>query len=509
MHIGEILAHHARVRPGAPALVDGGTRLTYRELNALANQLANGLRWLGVARGDRVAVLAPNSLDLVLAYWAVPKLGAIVVPLNYWLQVQELAGILEDCAPRVLIATGEYTAAARALRAKVPAIEALLLTQLAEADSEVDLKRLLASHPEVEPEPPATGPDADALLIYSSGTTGRPKGVVHTHGSLARTAATMVLELGLRREDISLNFLPLFTAYLETLLPLTYAGACSVLLKRFEAPAVLETVQRERISVFDNIPTTMQLLLEAPDLSRCDLRSLRMVYYASAPMPPPLIRRWVERFPAIETIQFYGMTEYLCITLQDSADQIRKLGTVGREMIGTRVAIVSHEGDPLPVGATGEVACRGGYRMRGYWGDPLATERVVRGDWLLTGDLGRLDEDGFLTLEGRKKEIIKSGGMNVSPIEVENVLHQHPDILEAAVIGVPHGKWGEAVHAVVVPRAGVRLTPDEVIEHCRRHLASYKKPVSVDFVEALPRTGIGKVARNKLMETYRSPAPGA
>lgn len=508
MLVGEILTHHARVRPGASALVDGATRLTYRELNALANQLANGLRRLGVARGDRVVVLAPNSLDLVLAYWAVPKLGAIVVPLNYWLQVPELAGVLEDCAPKVLIATGEYAGAARSLQAKAPSIEALLLREPPEAESEVDIGRLLASQPTAEPEPPAMGPDEDALLIYSSGTTGRPKGVVHTHGSLARTAATMVLELGLRRGDIAAIFLPLFTAYLETLLPMTYAGACSILLKRFEPPALLEMVQGERISVFDNIPTTMQLLLEAPELPRYDLRSLRMVYYASAPMPPPLIRRWVERFPAIETIQFYGMTEYLCIALQESADQIRKLGTVGREMIGTQVAIVSEEGDPLPVGATGEAACRGGYRMRGYWGDPLATERVARGDWLLTGDLGHLDEDGYLTLEGRKKEIIISGGMNISPVEVENVLHQHPDILEAAVIGVPHGRWGEAVHAVIVARAGARLTQDEVVEHCRRHLASYKKPVSVDFVEALPRTGIGKVARNTLVETYRSSRAG-
>lgn len=509
MQVGEIVTHHARVRPTAPALVDGPRRLTYGELNDLANQLANGLRRLGVARGNRVAVLAPNCRELVLAYWAIPKLGAIIVPLNYWLQVQELAGILRDCTPKVLIATGEYAVAGRSLRAEVPAIETVLLNEPSRADSEIAFGPLLASSPAEEPEPPAIGPDDDALVIYSSGTTGRPKGVVHTHGSLVRTAATMVLELGVRRSDIGLIFLPLFTGYLETLLPMTYAGACSVLLNRFDPSAVLEAVPRERVSIFDNIPTTMQLLLEAPELPRHDLSSLRMVYYASAPMPPALIRRWVERFPAIETIQFYGMTEYLCITVQESADQTRKLGTVGRQMIGTQVAILNDDGSPLPAGAVGEVACCGGYRMRGYWGDPAATERVVRGDWLLTGDLGHLDEDGFLTLEGRKKEMIVSGGMKIPPVEVENILHQHPDILEAAVIGVPHPKWGEAVHAVVVARAGIRLTEHDVIEYCRRHLASYKKPVSVDFVEALPRTGIGKVARSKLIETYRSHRAGA
>lgn len=502
VNVGELLTQQARARPNSTALVVDDKRFTYEELDRLANQLANALRVLGVRRGERIAVLALNSLELVVAYWGVPRAGGILVPLNCWLRESELIAILEDCEPRILICDEANTPMGRSIKRRVKSIGAMLGTGEGADSIEHDFVSFLAAQSSNDSVTPPERSVDEALIIYSSGTTGRPKGIVHTHEGLVRTAATMVVDVGFRPDDVFLIFLPLFTAFLETLLPAIYKGACNVLLNKFEPHEVVEAIRRERITAFDNIPTTMQVLLERVNISRSDLHSVRMVYYASAPMPASIIQQWIDRFPNVEAIQFYGLSEFLCVTVQDWKDHFRKPGSVGRPMIGSEVGIVGEGGEELPRGATGEVICRGPYCMKEYWKNWKLTGETIRDGWLFTGDLGWLDQDGYLTLVGRKKEIIITGGVNVSPVEVEAVLLQHRDVREAAVIGVPHEKWGESIHAIVVPRAGAELTVDEIIGFCKDHLASYKKPVSVEFVNSLPKTGIGKVARAELKRKY-------
>jgi acyl-CoA synthetase (AMP-forming)/AMP-acid ligase II len=267
---------------------------------------------------------------------------------------------------------------------------------------------------------------------------------------------------------------------------------------------VWETVAREQVTHFDGVPTTMRLLLQCPNLESYDTSSLRLVSYASEPMPAATITAWLETFPHVEAVQFYGMIEFLCVTVQKPWEQLSRLGTVGKTMLGNDLRVVDDEGHDVPVGTVGEVICRSDCAVRGYWQSPELTGQAVRDGWRYTGDLGKLDGDGYLTLVGRKKDIIISGGMNVVPAEVEGVLYQHPAVAEAAVIGRPDPDWGEAVHAVIALKSEASATAEELIQFCAGHLSGYKKPRSVEFLPSLPKTGIGKISRKALQDRYRA-----
>jgi acyl-CoA synthetase (AMP-forming)/AMP-acid ligase II len=312
----------------------------------------------------------------------------------------------------------------------------------------------------------------------------------------------MTIELGLRETDVTLHFLPMFSSNLEHLLPLSFIGATHVILRKFDPPTVWEAVGQERVTHFDGVPTTMRLLLQCPDLASYDTSSLRLISYASEPMPAATITAWLETFPHVEAVQFYGMIEFLCMTVQKSWGQLSRLGTVGKPMLGNDLRVVDEEGRDVPVGTVGEVVCRSACAVRGYWQAPDLTRQAVHDGWRYTGDLGKLDKDGYLTLVGRKKDIIISGGMNVVPAEVEGVLYRYPAVSEAAVIGRPDTNWGEAVHAVVALKPGA--TAEELIRFCADHLSGYKKPRSVEFLPSLPKTGIGKISRKALQDRYRT-----
>ena len=328
-------------------------------------------------------------------------------------------------------------------------------------------------------------PGDPATVFFTSGSTGRSKGVVHTHGSLVAAAKIMNIELGLEDGERTLHFLPLFSSCMEQLIPLTLARATHVILPAFDAAGVWEAVEACSVTHFDAVPTTLRRLLRAAPATIPD--SLRMISYASEVMPPTVLAALIERMPKVGFIQFYGMMEQLCLTVLDASDQLRKIQTVGRPMMGAEIRIPESDGH--------EILARSPTLFAGYWRDEAATARVIQDGWLRTGDCGRFDEEGFLVLEGRLKDMIKTGGVTVIPTEIESVLLGHPDVSDAAVVGVPDEQWGEAVHAFVTLSNGALTCETELQSFCRERLAGYKRPKVIHLVSELPRTGIGKIAR--------------
>ena len=503
--IGDIARRNAQVFAAKWGVVEGETRLTHKQVNERANSLAHGLRELGVNKGDRVALLSRNDYRFVEMYFGLPKIGAIFVPLNFWSSDEDLAYVLNQCQAAVLVLSAEFRETVERIRPRIPTVRLLIVMADSPVSEMISYESLAARYPIHEPEADLHSDD-DTLILYTSGSTGRPKGAVYTHRGLLHTAMIMSIELGLRDTEITLHFLPLFSSNLEQLLPLSLMGATHVVLQKFDPALVWEAVAREKVTHFDAVPTTMRLLLQYPGLDQVDTRSLRLVSYASEPMPAATITAWLEKFPGAEAVQFYGMIEFLCIAGQKPWEQLSHIGTVGKPMPGTLVRVVDEEGQDVPPGVVGEVIARSECGMRGYWEAPELTAQAMGDGWIVTGDLGRQDVDGYLTLVGRKKEIIISGGMKVVPAETEAALYRHPAVSEVAVIGRPDATWGETVHAVVALKPGASVTAEELIQFCGQHLAGYKKPRSIEFLPSLPKTGIGKIARRALRDRFLAEA---
>lgn len=487
LRLDALLERAARTTPGREAVVCGGSAWTYAQLHERACRLANALAGLGVRKGDRVALWAGNRAEFPEFLFGVPKLGALASPLDYWWTWADAEAALAQIRPRVVVAGAAQAAemAARRDRLEAAGIERVLcLDEAPEGRPFASYaQRLAAAAADCRIVPVA--PSDPAVVFFTSGSTGRSKGAVHTHGSLVSAATIMNIELGLRDGERTLHFLPLFSSCMEHLIPLTLARATHVVLPAFDAAAAWEAVRRFAITHFDAVPTTLRRLLAAAPAEIP--ASLGLVTYASERMPPALAATLVERMPKVGFVQFYGMMEQLCLTVLDAADQLRKVETVGRPMLGAELTI------DAPGGA--EIVARSPTLFAGYWQDEAATARVMPDGWLRTGDCGRFDDEGYLVLEGRIKDLIKSGGVTVIPTEVESVLMGHPDVSDAAVVGVPDEKWGEAVHAFVMLSKGAATRETELQAFCRERLAGYKRPKVIHLVAELPRTGIGKIAR--------------
>ncbi len=492
--LGEIVRRQARHRPERTAYVIGAERVTYRRLDATANRLAHALRALGVRRGDRVATLSENRVEYPPIYFAVAKLGAIHVPVNFRYRAGEVRYVLAQSEASVLLVADKLSGLVQEVRAALPALHHVI-------SLDRDLPELLARASDAEPEPDPSRSERDPhVMLYTSGTTGDPKGALLSHRTYVLQAMQTQTTTGLGEDDVGLCMFPMFHMG-GWAMPLGYwaNGGTVVLMEKAEPAEILRAVARERVTYLYLIPTLYNAVLALPEFARTDLSSLRALGSGTQVMTEAQVRTIVERFRNPNLFVMYGQTEAGPVANLRPRDLLRKPTSVGRPALNVDVRIVDAEDRDVGPGATGEIVCRSEFTMLGYWRQPEATAEALRGGWLHTGDLGAFDDEGFLHIAGRAKEMIKCGGENVFPAEVERCLLAHPAIAEAAVFGVPDPDWGEIVAAAVVRSPGAALSEDDVIAHVRAHLAGYKKPRVVRFFDALPRTASTRQVQKALL----------
>lgn len=491
--IGFWVARRAGLTGGRTAIRFEGRDVSYVELNARVNRAAHALAGLGVGHGDRLAVLARNSPEYAEVLLACAKLGAIVVPLNWRLAAPELEFQISDAGATTIVFDPEFAVA--------DALRPLCKEELA-LGPEGSYEQALAGATDEEPRAAVRADDV-LTILYTSGTTGRPKGAMLTHGNFFWTNLNILLAVDLAQDERSVVVLPMFHVggWNVNTLSVWWKGGTVLLEREFDPAGCLALIERERATSMMGVPAIYLAMAQRPEFRTADLDSLRFVVCGGAPAPESLIRRWEER--GVKFIQGYGLTEAApnCLVLPPE-DSRRKLGAAGRPYLYADVRVVDERDAPVGPGGIGEVVVRGPSVMKGYWERPEATAEALRDGWLRTGDVARLDEEGYAFIVDRVKDMIISGGENVYPAEVENVLYEHPWVAEAAVIGVPDERWGEVPVALVVPRPGGEVAEEDLISFCRERLAKYKTPSRVTFVEELPRTPSGKVMKHLLRERY-------
>lgn len=510
--IGDLLRRTAARYPGKTAVVFRDVRPTYAEFNATVNRTAHALHDRGVRPRDRIALLSHNSYAFVVLYFALAKLGAVSVPVNFMLTAPEVAYILNHAGASGIVA--EDTLAAVASEAvRLAAREGTNAGRLRGWIDSAGLPRdpdwepvdVWMSHPDASEPEAAVGDDDPIQLLYTSGTESRPKGAVLTSRCLIAQYVSAVVDGEMAASDVEIHALPLYhSAQLHCFFtPDVWLGATSVILPGPDPAAILATVERERVTKLFAPPTVWIALLRSPAFERHDLSSLRKGYYGAAIMPVEVLRELAERLPNVRLWNFYGQTEMSPVaTILKPEDQMRKAGSAGKACLNVETLVVDDQGQPVPPGTVGEIVHRSPHAMLGYWNDPEKTAEAFQGGWFHSGDLGVMDEDGYLTVVDRKKDMIKTGGENVASREVEEVIYRHPKVSEAAVIGIPHPYWIEAVTAVVVPKAGETVEPTEIVELCRQHLAGFKVPKYVVLADALPKNPSGKILKRELRTRY-------
>jgi fatty-acyl-CoA synthase len=502
--IGSWPARRARMAPQRRALVQDGVTVTYGELDLLVARVAHGLRAAGVRRGDRVAFLGLNSVELVVTLFATARLGAVFLPLNTRLAAPELAFILEDSEPALLVWAAGFDDVVRS-----PDVTALGIDERRiEVSGGQGLAALLAD--DVTPFDEPVGLEDLFMVQYTSGTSGRPKGVMLTHGNITWNVYNLLVDVDLHSDEVALVTAPLFhTAALnQVLLPTLLKGGVALVEAKFDPERVLRLVEEERVTLLFGVTSMYLALAQQPGWEKADLSSLRSALSGGAPIPAALLETWRDR--GVGIIQGYGLTEASPgTTMLRASDGPAKLGSAGTACFFTDVRLAGPALEEVPAGGAGEILVSGPNVSPGYWRNEQATRSArVDDHWLRTGDLGVLDEDGFLYVVDRVKDMIISGGENIYPAEVEQALYSHPDVAEAAVIGVPDGRWGEVGRAVVVLRPGAGLTADALLAHLEGRLARYKIPKSVVFVEELPHNASGKLVKSKVRELHGAPAEG-
>lgn len=518
MYLTQGLKRAALIRGTEKATVCAGRTRTWREVEARVSRLASVLVDAGMGAGDRVAVLSLNSDRYLELFFGAPWAAGLIVPMNTRWALPEMSHALNDSGAVVL---------------GIDAAHAGLLDSLLEACPLVQSVIYLGDEPELpapgvdrdvrvidyETAVAAARPRPDALrgyediagLFYTSGTTGKSKGVMLSHANLFSNALTIVGYMGLNENSVYLHCMPMFhVSGVARVYSITLAASRHVIAPRFDAAEIMATIEREQVKVSVFVPTMLNMMLNLPDFDRYDLSSLTDIAYGASPMPRSLIRQTMEKIPTARFTQAYGMTELSPVVTAllpehhilegEGAERIR---SAGRPVIGAEIRIVDELDEDVPPGEVGQVLARGPMVMKGYWNLPEMTENALSGGWMHTGDAGRMDEDGFLYIVDRVKDMIVTGGENVYSAEVEDALYQHPAVKECAVIGVPDDKWVEAVHAVVVLKEGRKATENELIEHCRELISRYKCPRGITFrEEALPLSGSNKVLKSVLRQPW-------
>ena len=490
------------------AVVFEDTRLTYAELNRRVNQAAHALAGLGLQPGQRLAILSDNSARYLETYLAAAKLGVSVTPLNTRLGDPELDFIVNDSEAVVIVAGDGYEKRASALLSSAPALR-LGLSLDSHLDGFTGYEEVLAQAPDAEPdrERYQVSEDDLAVLMYTGGTTGLPKGVMLSHRNVMTAAIASALGLEFTKNDSTCFVLPIFHVSWWPILALLLAGGKVVINRKPDLNEILRLIQDEQCTHMNAVPTLYGWLVDMAPVGSYDLSSLRSLTYAGSPMPVEVLKRAITVFGPI-LAQGYGATETAggIITMLDAEDHhldgpdSHLLASAGKDGLCSEIKVVDANDERAGPGQIGEVCVRGKHVMTGYWKNPELTAAALEGGWYHTGDLGYLDERGYLFLTDRKSDMIISGGENVYPTEVENVIYTHPAVLECSVVATPDERWGEIVHAVIVVRDGAQVSSEEIIEHCRQTLAGYKCPKKVTFLESLPKTVIGKISRKVMRE---------
>jgi long-chain acyl-CoA synthetase len=516
MLLNQALRRAARYFPEQTALLHEGRKSSYREFGARTQSLACALRDRGVGPGRRVALYLLNGPEFLEVCYACFEIGAVIVPLNTRLAADELVFIVNDADCAAFITDDTLRPAAADFRPRLRGIRDFIAIGGGEGFDDYETLLAASSRRSVAEAPPVSEDDV-AGLFYTSGTTGLPKGVMLSHRNLWMNAMHTLVLRPAEPDTIFLYAAPMFhLATFPAVINNTLIGGAHAILTRFDIQALLETVARDRVTSTVLVPTMINLLLNHPDFGCYDLSSLKRITYGAAPMPPALLKQAMERLPGVEFSQGYGQTESSPLltallhedhaaALRDARDEhsARRLASCGRPVIGVEVEVVADDGSPIAPGEVGEVVARGPNVMLGYWKRPEETADALRNGWLHTGDLATVDEDGYLYLVDRRKDMIISGGENVYSTEVENVVYQHPAVREAAVIGIPDDKWGEAVHTIVTLKPDAQLDEPALIAFCAARLADYKVPKSVEIrVAELPKSGTGKILKKQLREPY-------
>lgn len=498
-------------------MVCGALRFTYREFSERSNRLSHALRELGVVAGDRVAFLSFNCHRLLEAYYGVPQASAVLLPLNIRLSAEELAYILKDASPRVLFFDLDHSALVESLlQHDVRCAELVCLDGAPPTWARSECyEELLSAADTSEIEYQSIEENAVAELFYTSGTTAHPKGVMLTHRNLYLHAFSVAAALRPADADVGLYTVPLFHVN-SWGMPhvLTLAGGRHVILKKFDAGETLRLIEQERVTRLQMVPAMLIALLNHPHCQRADLSSVKEVMMGGAPASEALVRQAQKRFAGSVVVGGYGLTETSPVAtiaypkdhLQNTPEEVRlrRAASAGFPIAGVEVRVVDLIGKDVPAdgNTVGEILVRGDGAMAGYWNQPEETARVLRDGWLATGDLATVDEEGYILIVDRAKDMILSGGENIATAQVERAIYDHPAVLECAVIAVPDDRWGEVPKAFVVLKPGDQVSEGEILAHCREHLAGYEVPKSVEFRDALPKGGTGKILKRVLREPY-------
>jgi long-chain acyl-CoA synthetase len=509
MNVGRLVTKAVKKYGDRTAIVFGNKSYSYFELYERVNRLANGLLKLGVSKGDRVAFLGRNSSEYIEADFAMAKCGMIRVPLRARLSSGELLHIMEDSQPNTLIVEDTFVEEIENIRKDLKDVKHYIITSGAR-EGMIGYEDLLADSSPDEPCVDVSDDDVYAL-IYTTGTTGKPKGAMQTHKNQLWVIRSILLDVyRLTEDDVLLSFLPLMHAPLILIVASFMNGAKHIIQPRFNAQEVLETIERDGVTTVFMVPTVIYMLLEYPELRKYDISSLKTVLYGGSPMVGDRLKDAMDVFGNV-FVQSYGLAEaFMPITVLTKEDHERALAnedfkilsSAGKESTFIEIKLVDEAGNHVGLTEPGEIVIRGDNIMKGYWNNPTATAECIKDGWFYTGDIGTIDEEGYIYIVDRKHEMIITGGLNVYPREVEEVIFKHPAVLEAVVIGVPHDKWGESVKAVVVLKERMHANESEIIEFCNGKIADYKIPKSVDFVESLPKGASEKILRKDVKEKY-------
>ncbi len=515
MVVGDMLVRSAAKFPEKIAVVSESVAMNYRTLNERVNRLGNALISRGLKKGDRIGVLVHNGRQFVEIYFAVAKAGGIFCPYNNHLTERELNDIINYSSPKFLFLDADFEDRIHAIKDHLKFLKFSICLQKPRWPSVEDYEGFLSEGEKKEPGTSILDNDRMSMF-FTAGTTGRPKGAMHTHRHVVSNATAGVIELKVSYHERALISFPMYHVSCEDNIGRHFFMPNTVFLKRegqFDPKEVLELLSTEKITMCQFVPTMISALLQCRDIDRYDLSSLRLILYAGAPMPVELLKSALQKLKC-GFAQMYGQTESGPIitallpedhVLEGSERQIEKLASAGKPVLNYEVKVVDEQGSDVPVGEVGEIIGRSEAMMKRYWRLPKESKEKLKDGWLHTGDLGKLDEDGYVYIVDRKHDMIISGGVNIYPREVEEVLYQHPSVLEASVIGIPHDYWGEAVKAVIVLKEGATASEEDIVKFCGEHLASYKKPKSVEFWKELPKSPQGKILKRSIREHILNP----